>query len=84
MNLAITVGAFAVLEGWRKSGEEVKGMPAIFPNGKHLCRHQVYGPFQLFTSIRPRLLQVPLWSRCTRAASSTRWASATTRSPSLS
>jgi light-harvesting complex II chlorophyll a/b binding protein 5 len=33
VNLAITVGAFAVLEGWRKSGEEVKGMPAIFPNG---------------------------------------------------
>lgn len=33
VNLAITVAAFAAIEGWRKSGEEVPGLPAIFPNG---------------------------------------------------
>ena len=32
VNAALTVAAFAVLEGFRSSGEEV-GTPAIFPDG---------------------------------------------------
>jgi hypothetical protein len=38
VNLAITVGVFFVLEGWRKNGEEVEGLPSIFPNGAAVAR----------------------------------------------
>jgi len=33
VNLALTVAVFAALENFRKSGEEISGLPSIFPNG---------------------------------------------------
>lgn len=36
VNVAITVGVFAVIEKWRAEGEEIEGLPAIFPNGAQI------------------------------------------------